>query len=83
MQHLQGSKYREKVIAASRKKIDTRTKPTVLTQDGTFYRVINVIICEVGKEYYITTRKQLKKIRPGWKTSSHRSLGINGRCMSR
>ena len=47
LQHLQGSKYRKKVIASSRRKTNARTTPTVLTQDGTLYRVINVIICEV------------------------------------
>ena len=60
-QNIQGSKYREKVIAASRKKTNAKTKPTVLTQDGMLYRVINVITCEVGKDHYITTRKQFER----------------------
>ena len=61
LQHLQGSKYREKFIAASRKKTNARTKPTALTQDGTLYRVINVITCEVGKEHYIILRNKFER----------------------
>ena len=61
LQHMKGSQYREKVISASKRKTSAKTKPSVLTEDGTLYRVVNVITCEKGKEYYITTRKQFER----------------------
>jgi hypothetical protein len=42
-----------------RKKQNPKTKPSLLTADGTLYRVANVITSERGRPLYIETRKKM------------------------
>ena len=83
LQHMKGSQYREKVISASKRKTSAKTKPSVLTEDGTLYRVVNVITCEKGKEYYITTRKQFERNDLDGKLPHAEAWELNGEYISR
>ena len=61
LQHMTGTQYRQKLQSASKKKTNAATKPACLIDEGTLYRSINVITSEMGKSFYISTRKQFQK----------------------
>ena len=62
--HIVTSDYRSSIHANTplvKKSSNKKTKPKVLTKDGSLYRLVNVLTSPKGKELFLLSKKQLSK----------------------
>ena len=63
-QHINAKTYKGRVVAPNinlTRKSAASTKPTCVTKEGTYYRVINVVTSEQGRGYFIETKNSYDK----------------------